>query len=79
MDEDPAKECTINLDLLERAVTAVETLSTNFKFIVLPTGTKVISSHPQDSNPSKLTNSTDIRSPPHRQIPIHTTPRRVAP
>ena len=41
MDQDPAKECIINLDLLKRAVTAVETLSSNFKFVVLPTGTKV--------------------------------------
>jgi len=41
MDQDPEKECTINLDLLERAVTAIEKLSSNLKFVVLPTGTKV--------------------------------------
>lgn len=41
MDMDPAKEISINISLLERAVKAVETLSTNLKWVVLPTGTKV--------------------------------------
>jgi nucleoside-diphosphate-sugar epimerase len=43
MDADPEKEISINVDLLKRAVTAVENLSTNLKFVVLPTGTKVSS------------------------------------
>lgn len=41
MDPDPAKEISINIALLERAVKAVEDLSTNLKWVVLPTGTKV--------------------------------------
>ena len=41
MDADPSKEISINIDLLQRAIEAVEHLSSNLKFIVLPTGTKV--------------------------------------
>jgi hypothetical protein len=41
MDTDPDKEIAINVKLLDRAVKAVEHLSPNLKFIVLPTGTKV--------------------------------------
>lgn len=41
MDTDPEKEIHINVDLLRRAVTAVENLSPQLKFVVLPTGTKV--------------------------------------
>jgi hypothetical protein len=35
------KEISINVALLERAVTAIENLSTKLQFVVLPTGTKV--------------------------------------
>jgi hypothetical protein len=41
MDLDPSKEIAINVKLLDRAVQAVESLSRNLKFVVLPTGTKV--------------------------------------
>jgi hypothetical protein len=41
MDLDPDKEISINVQLLDRAVKAVESLSPNLKFVVLPTGTKV--------------------------------------
>lgn len=41
MDLDAEKEIQINVDLLRRAVTAIENLSTQLKFVVLPTGTKV--------------------------------------
>jgi hypothetical protein len=41
MDPDPDKEIAINVKLLDRAIKAVEHLSPNLKFIVLPTGTKV--------------------------------------
>jgi nucleoside-diphosphate-sugar epimerase len=41
IDEDPAKEVSINVDLLKRAVSAVEALSSKLQFVVLPTGTKV--------------------------------------
>jgi len=41
MDPDPEKESSINVDLLKRAVEAVEHLSSNLRFVVLPTGTKV--------------------------------------
>jgi hypothetical protein len=40
MDLDPEKEIAINVKLLDRAVQAVENLSPNLKFVVLPTGTK---------------------------------------
>lgn len=43
MDFDPDKEIAINVDLLKRAVTAIEHLSLNLQFVVLPTGTKVCS------------------------------------
>jgi nucleoside-diphosphate-sugar epimerase len=43
MDADPAKEIQINVDLLQRAVSAIDSLSANLKFVVLPTGTKVTS------------------------------------
>ena len=45
MDTDPAKECQINKDLIKRAVSAVENLSKNLKFVVLPTGTKAYGVH----------------------------------
>ena len=44
MDPDPDKEIAINVKLLDRAVTAIEHLAPNLKFVVLPTGTKVYSS-----------------------------------
>ncbi|CAK7237424.1 hypothetical protein SBRCBS47491_009972 [Sporothrix bragantina] len=45
MDADPEKEVTINVDLIKRAVTAIENLSPNLKFVVLPTGTKAYGVH----------------------------------
>ncbi len=51
MDPDPAKEISINVTLLERAVTAVEHLSTNLKYVVLPTGTKAYGVHLIDKFP----------------------------
>lgn len=41
MDMNAETEIQINVDLLRRAVTAVEHLSSQLKFVVLPTGTKV--------------------------------------
>ena len=41
MDLDPNKEIATNVQLLDRAVKAIENLSPNLKFVVLPTGTKV--------------------------------------
>lgn len=41
MDLDSHTEIDINVKLLSRAVRAIEQLSPNLKFIVLPTGTKV--------------------------------------
>ena len=43
MDTEPEKEIRINISLLKRAVTAVENLSKKLRFVVLPTGTKVMS------------------------------------
>jgi nucleoside-diphosphate-sugar epimerase len=42
MDTDPAKEIQINVDLLQRAVSTIDNLSKSLKFVVLPTGTKVL-------------------------------------
>jgi hypothetical protein len=76
MDEDPAKEVSINVDLLDRAVKAVEALCPNFQYIVLPTGTKV--------NPTLVLKEIyacltflDLWSPSSRQVPVHTTSNRV--
>ena len=44
MDLNPDKEIAINVKLLDRAITAIEHLAPNLKFVVLPTGTKVYSS-----------------------------------
>ncbi|KAK4496025.1 hypothetical protein PRZ48_013294 [Zasmidium cellare] len=38
--ENPDEEIAINVELLKRAITAVESLSPNLKFVLLPTGTK---------------------------------------
>jgi hypothetical protein len=51
MDTDPAKEININVQLLTRAVTAVQNLSSNLKFVVMPTGTKAYGVHLLDKFP----------------------------
>lgn len=38
--EDSADEISTNVELLKRAVTAIDNLSSNLKFVLLPTGTK---------------------------------------
>ncbi|KAH7133400.1 hypothetical protein B0J13DRAFT_562310 [Dactylonectria estremocensis] len=53
MDADPAKEISINVDLLSRAIHAVEALAPNLKFVVLPTGTKAYGVHLIDEFPFK--------------------------
>lgn len=40
-DDDNARECAINEDMLERAVTAIEHLSPALSYVVLPSGTKI--------------------------------------
>ncbi|CRK16750.1 Short chain dehydrogenase sirQ like protein [Verticillium longisporum] len=50
MDTDPAKECETNKELIKRAISAVENLSQNLKFVVLPTGTKAYGVHLLDEN-----------------------------
>ncbi|KAF6837956.1 sirq protein [Colletotrichum musicola] len=45
IDSDPAKESQINKELIRRAVSAVENLSPNLEFVVLPTGTKAYGVH----------------------------------
>lgn len=45
MDPDPEKETSINVELLHKAVVAVEKLAPNLKFVVLPTGTKAYGVH----------------------------------
>lgn len=66
MDMDPKKECDINKELIKRAVTAVEHLSTNLKFVVLPTGTKAYGVHLLDAN-----------FPFHGQTPLKETLPRI--
>jgi len=51
MDPKPEKEIEINITLLERAVVAIEHLSKNLKFVVLPTGTKRYGVHLIDQFP----------------------------
>lgn len=51
MDGDPDKEISINVELIKRAVTAIEHLSPNLKFVVLPTGTKAYGVHLIDKFP----------------------------
>ncbi|KXJ86802.1 hypothetical protein Micbo1qcDRAFT_218528 [Microdochium bolleyi] len=53
MDPDGKKECEINVDLIKRAVTSVENISSNLKFVVLPTGTKAYGVHLIDQFPFK--------------------------
>lgn len=53
MNPDPAKEISINVDLLKRGVEAVEHLSSQLKFVVLPTGTKAYGVHLIDEFPFK--------------------------
>ncbi|KAH7000002.1 hypothetical protein EDB80DRAFT_726028 [Ilyonectria destructans] len=53
MDADPAKEISTNVDLLSRAIRAVEGLAPNLKFVVLPTGTKAYGVHLIDEFPFK--------------------------
>ena len=45
MDGDPAKEISINVEMISRAITAIEAVSSNLKFVVLPTGTKAYGVH----------------------------------
>ncbi|KAI1859656.1 uncharacterized protein JN550_011851 [Neoarthrinium moseri] len=51
MDENPEKETSINVDLIRRAVTAIENISSALKFVVLPTGTKAYGVHLLDEFP----------------------------
>lgn len=43
--ENPDEEIAINVELLKKAITAVESLSSKLKFVVLPTGTKAYGVH----------------------------------
>ncbi|KAK1623976.1 hypothetical protein BDP81DRAFT_410271 [Colletotrichum phormii] len=51
MNLDPAKECQINTELVKKAVTAIDSLSSSLKFILLPTGTKAYGIHLIDHFP----------------------------
>ncbi|KAI4594485.1 hypothetical protein KJ359_008274 [Pestalotiopsis sp. 9143b] len=51
MDGDPDKEISVNVELIKRAVTAIEHLSPSLKFVVLPTGTKAYGVHLIDKFP----------------------------
>jgi len=51
MDPDGEKEVAINKEMLARALRAVDKLSPNLKFVVLPTGTKAYGVHLLDKFP----------------------------
>ncbi|KAL4926337.1 SDR family oxidoreductase [Aspergillus undulatus] len=53
MDPEPEKEIEINVELLKRAVTVAENLSTAFSFVVIPTGVKTYGVHLIDQFPFK--------------------------
>ncbi|OQV03603.1 hypothetical protein CLAIMM_08625 [Cladophialophora immunda] len=50
-DDDEEQECKINEMMLSRAVTAVETLSSELTYVVLPSGTKIYGVHMLDKFP----------------------------
>ncbi|KAL3469640.1 hypothetical protein BJX99DRAFT_268081 [Aspergillus californicus] len=50
---DPQTEIQLNVDLLKRAVTAVENLSAKLEFVLLPTGVKAYGVHLLDKFPFK--------------------------
>ena len=76
MDPDPDKEIAINVKLLDRAVKAVEHLSPNLRFIVLPTGTKVRSPfNLTQMKPLKLILGIWSSTPPRHAL--HSTPRGI--
>lgn len=76
MDPDPDKEIAINVKLLDRAVKAVEHLSPNLKFIVLPTGTKVRNYFNRVSF-NLLTIVSGIWSSTPPRHALHSTPRGI--
>lgn len=43
--QDPKVESLVNSSMLERAVMVIEELCPKFEYLVLPTGTKVLSFH----------------------------------
>jgi hypothetical protein len=51
MDPSPEKEIEINVTLLSQAISAIENISKNLKFVVLPTGTKAYGVHLIDKFP----------------------------
>ncbi|OAA62750.1 SirQ [Niveomyces insectorum RCEF 264] len=67
MDPDPKKEVDINVELIRRAVTAVENLApTTLTFVVLPTGTKAYGVHLLRDN-----------FPFHKDLPLRETLPRI--
>ncbi|PGH26444.1 hypothetical protein AJ80_01942 [Polytolypa hystricis UAMH7299] len=51
MDSDSAKEIEVNVRLISNAVSAIDQLSSNLKFVVMPTGTKAYGVHLLDKFP----------------------------
>jgi hypothetical protein len=41
-EADPDEECSVNTIMLERSIRAVEKLSSKLSYVVLPSGTKVL-------------------------------------
>ena len=66
MDPEPAKEISINVALLSKAIRAVEKLAPNLKFVVLPTGTKAYGVHLLEKFP--FTNDLPLKES-HPRIP----------
>lgn len=66
MDPTPEKEVSINVELLKRAIAAVENLSSRLAFVVLPTGTKAYGVHLLEDN-----------FPFHKDLPLKETLPRI--
>ncbi|KAF7185709.1 Short chain dehydrogenase sirQ [Pseudocercospora fuligena] len=60
--ENPDEEIAINVELLKKAISSIESLSTKLKFVLLPTGTKAYGVHLLDQFPfaDKLPLSEDL-------------------
>jgi nucleoside-diphosphate-sugar epimerase len=77
-NSDPQEEIRVNVELLKRAVTAVDKLSAKLEFVLLPTGVKVrpkIIIHPLDTHIDIF--HSGLRRAPPRQIPLRLQPPAI--
>lgn len=76
MDTEPEREIQINIKLLKRAVTAVENLSKKMRFVVFPTGTKVMGTVTSFCPwpPGLTISDAGIWGPSDRRVPLERQP-----